>query len=133
MTAISTPEPAPKAEGENVPNALIAALHNMGASGNIRGALCNTTGALSRAIEMVRERDLFGRAKYGQPLMTGDGRDSANDAAQELVDAMQYVQKANMNGESLGTVRELYAVLGLLLAEHKVRSDLGGLAKREAM
>ena len=37
-------------------------------------------------IVLVEERNAFGVAKYGQPLMTQDGRNGIEDARQELCD-----------------------------------------------
>lgn len=50
------------------------------------------------ALHLVRQRDAFGRAKYGQPLMTGDGRDHVNDAVAEQVDGAFYEVAALLEG-----------------------------------
>ena len=47
-------------------------------------------------INLVRERDAFGRTKYGQPLMSNDGRNGITDARQELGDLIQYACKVSM-------------------------------------
>lgn len=41
----------------------------------------------------IDERTAVGMAKYGQPLHTHDGRDTAVDMADELLDFCQYQQK----------------------------------------
>lgn len=48
--------------------------------------------------DLVRARVAFGRAKYGQPLMSDDGRDTSEDLRQELGDALMYAAKAAMQG-----------------------------------
>ena len=48
---------------------------------------------LDNLIELVKQRDAFGRAKYGQPLMTNDGRNGLEDARQEMGDLLQYICK----------------------------------------
>ena len=45
-------------------------------------------------LEDIAERDRMGRAKYGQPLSTHDGRDSLVDAYQEALDLVVYLRKA---------------------------------------
>lgn len=44
-------------------------------------------------IQDMKQRDEFGRRKYGVPLRTFDGRDSLVDLYQELLDAVVYVRK----------------------------------------
>lgn len=41
-------------------------------------------------------RDKYGTELYGQSLMTGDGRDSFNDALQEAIDLPVYISKAKL-------------------------------------
>lgn len=83
MAKASTPEPAPKRGGREVTPLLITTLKSMG---------------YSRSIALVEARHAFGVAKYGQGLMTGDGRDDIEDLEQELGDAIQYAFKARLNG-----------------------------------
>lgn len=88
----SVPEPNPIPEGKVVSNILINWISENG-------------GEDSKAcIELIRERDLFGRQKYGQPLMTKDGRNTIEDLRQEIGDALQYTMKAIENGEDLSPV-----------------------------
>jgi len=47
---------------------------------------------------LIEERDQFGRAKYGQSLMTFDGRDTAKEIEDELADAIQYTAKGLVEG-----------------------------------
>ena len=71
------------------------------------------------AIPLIRARDAFGRKKYGQPLMSEDGRDTALDALQEMGDLLQYVWKARLRNESLTEIRALLPTLQLLLLTEK--------------
>lgn len=80
MTQASTPEPPPKPGQELVTPALLAFLRD-------------PMGAPPYVLDLVRQRDAFGRAKYGQGLMTFDGRDTYEDLRQELGDALQYTFK----------------------------------------
>jgi len=63
----------------------------------------------------VEERSAFGAEKYGQVLMSRDGRDSVNDAVQELIDALQYVQAARMKEQDLGIIKPYLALLTRLV------------------
>ena len=75
------PQPPPIARGEPVAPALLAWLeHN------------------ARVRELVAKRHAFGMRKYGQPLMTEDGRDTVRDALEEAGDLLQYTFKARMRG-----------------------------------
>jgi hypothetical protein len=58
-------------------------------------------------------RAAFGEAKYGQPLLTQDGRDSVEDAKDEVGDFFHYLQKALMNGED---VQELFPLVDAVVA-----------------
>lgn len=42
----------------------------------------------------MRERDAFGRRKYGTPLQPGNGRDALVDAYQEALDLCVYLRQA---------------------------------------
>ena len=137
MSKIATPEPNPLLHGDRVPDLLINRLAAMRARhGHVRGWALS--GAYDRAIDGVKARSEFGFAKYGQVLMTGDGRDGLNDAAQELIDAMQYAYKAKLNGINVTPLRELWQILGTLLSEpvgpavEGGLDGLSGLAAREA-
>ena len=51
--------------------------------------------------------------------MTGDGRDTQEDALQEFGDLLQYIHKAKMNGEDMEKLKKLLPVLALI-TEHPV-------------
>lgn len=52
----------------------------------------------SELASLVTDRYWQGMERYGQPLMTDDGRDTESDLAQELMDALYYTQKGIMQG-----------------------------------
>lgn len=85
----SIPEPPPKKLGESVPEQLISFLQD------------------EKAVQLIKERNEFGMEKYGQPLMSKDGRNTIEDARQELGDLMQYCYKARINGEDLSEIVSL--------------------------
>lgn len=95
--AASIPEPPPLRLGEPVTPPLLAWIESRGRAEAHRIPPEHTQAAL----ELVRARDTFGRAKYGQGLLTGDGRNTVEDARQELGDFLQYLYKAHLNGEDL--------------------------------
>jgi hypothetical protein len=92
MKGSSVPEPPPINNGEIVPDALINYLNS--AKQDFRNGIANL-------INLIHQRDAFGRAKYGQPLMTKDGRNGIEDAKQELGDLLQYLMKCKLAGEEI--------------------------------
>jgi len=50
-------------------------------------------------IKDIEKRAEFGRKKYGQELMTNDGRDTLIDAYQEALDLTMYLKKMLMERE----------------------------------
>lgn len=101
------PEPPPVKAGQVIPDILIAwlevAREQIGSN------------ATDEAIELVKSRDAYGRAKYKQPLMTGDGRDIEHDALQEGGDILQYVMSAKIQGAPLERVKRIIRVVNILL------------------
>lgn len=79
---MSIPEPPPKNKGIPITERLIALLQKHPDT--------------DRLVDLICERDAFGRAKYGQPLMSDDGRNGIEDARQELGDLLQYVYKCRL-------------------------------------
>jgi hypothetical protein len=57
-------------------------------------------GEYPRLIALMRARDAQGRAKYGVPLCANDGRDTAMDALQEVLDLRAYLRKGKAEGRS---------------------------------
>ena len=107
--AISRPEPTPHAQGQVVPDLLCLWLEYIDAP--------------PETLQLIRERDRFGRQKYGQPLMTDDGRDTIEDARQELGDLIQYVFKARLRGQDVEPIRCHLPVLNQLLSRSPGLSD----------
>jgi len=90
---MSIPEPNPINKGVNVPDILIEWLEKRDNSKEI--------------IQLIKERDEFGYKKYGQHLTSQDGRNTVEDARQELGDLMQYIMKAKINGENLEQIKTI--------------------------
>ncbi len=100
------PLPAPHNSGKNVSEDLLGALHFYDESDNKDE---------STAEKLIKERVKYGMKKYGQPLMTDDGRDSIIDALQEAGDLMQYIWKAKMNKEDLSQVIYIVKIISKIL------------------
>lgn len=47
-------------------------------------------------LDLVDRREQFGIAKYGQTLMSDDGRDTPTEITNELLDALVYITKWRM-------------------------------------
>jgi len=75
------------------------------------------------ATDLVKQRTEFGMKKYGQPLMTEDGRDSVEDAMQELGDLIQYTFKALLNGNDVTPIKELIPLLSLMVQTKEFSKD----------
>ena len=99
-------QPSPKREGEEVPSAYRAWAKRY---------------SVDKAVILSEERDRFGQEKYGQPLMTGDGRDTFQDSREEMGDLLHYLFKAKMQGgmtsEQLGELSTLWQTAGQLIAD----------------
>ncbi len=104
----SIPEPSPKFKGDIVPDALIDHIAN-------RSTLCSEEREMF--VSLIKERDAFGRAKYGQPLMSGDGRNGIEDARQELGDFIQYAYKCKMAGIDLRELKIWLELANRLIKE----------------
>lgn len=88
---MSIPEPDPQPKGIVVSEHLINFLCLECSDEDFPDALQDYQRAL---VQLIRDRDEFGRKKYGQPLMSEDGRSGVEDAKQELGDLLQYTYKA---------------------------------------
>lgn len=97
MRGSSVPEPPPKPSGIIVPDSLIGYLKQKYSHESVP------------LVELIKQRDAFGRAKYGQPLMSQDGRNGVEDARQEAGDLLQYAYKVYLTGdkEGLESLKEL--------------------------
>ncbi len=110
-SSASKPEPPPENKGEPVTPALLKWMAHMQQEGLIEG------GPYLAASSLVKQRNAFGMVKYGQPLMTKDGRDDVEDAMQEMGDLLQYTFKAVLNRRDTRKLREIISVVHLLLYE----------------
>lgn len=70
-------------------------------------------------IELIRERDQLGRSKYGQSLMSEDGRSGVQDALEELGDLLQYAMKCKLNGSE-----DIVHLLRMIRASMEVMNDI---------
>lgn len=111
MSFSSIPEPPPKPHGVVVPDALIKYLKE------------NHSQEGTSLIGLVQERNAFGMAKYGQPLMSQDGRNGVEDARQEAGDLLQYIYKVHLTGDKEG-VEKLVKLLQSILSVSKHLLDL---------
>lgn len=94
----SVPEPPPQPRGVVIPDALCTHIQ------------LQQPYAWQALLQLVLERDAFGRKKYGQPLMSEDGRNGLEDARQELGDLLQYTYKMYVAGDSDG-LEQLWALV----------------------
>lgn len=103
--SMSVPEPPPKNGGIPVTKALLEWLSSKGIQDQ----------GVQEAVNLVYSRDAFGRKKYGQCLMSQDGRDEVEDALQEMGDLLQYLYKAKLNGSDISRIRSIVPVLLMLV------------------
>jgi hypothetical protein len=92
---MSVPEPPPLPHGLVIPDRLISLLQDLQRA-EIEGSVEHkqqTAFYLAELEQLIRDRDAFGRAKYGQPLMSEDGRNGVEDCKQEIGDMLQYFLK----------------------------------------
>lgn len=113
-------QPPPVARGVIIVPLLVRWLNERGQGGSSAGVE-----------PLLWQRYEFGLRKYGQPLMSGDGRRSASDAIEELLDALCYVVAAHIKDEDLERVRRLHALLGELLT-HEAGVEVRHLADAQA-
>jgi len=97
----SVPQPPPINKGEEIPHLL-----NLWLSQNVKPRK-----AMINICKLIEQRKLYGIGKYGQPLMSEDGRDSLEDARQELADALQYTFKSKLHGDDVSDIRQLANIL----------------------
>ena len=99
----SVPEPPPVERGVPVTPVLVGFLRDRGAPAEV--------------VVAVLARDAFGREKYGQPLMSEDGRDPVEDCRQELADGLQYAMRARMVGADLTPLLPFVTELRALIVD----------------
>ena len=106
----SKPEPPPLDNGDEVTPALIGWLETIKHGSTHYTRDINDTD-ITLAVDLIKARDAYGFGKYGQHLKTRDGRDTQEDAIQELGDLLQYVFKAKLNGENIDKIKQLLPIL----------------------
>lgn len=79
-------------------------------------------------IERMKARDQFGRTKYGTPLQPFNGRNSLNDASEELLDLIVYLQNFQTEMESLR--EDLESVWSLCDASEQAQNELSRIFMR---
>jgi hypothetical protein len=60
---------------------------------------CPDSPVAEAIIAGIEARSAFGLEKYGQTLCAGDGRPNYAETLQELLDALQYAHRAEMDGD----------------------------------
>lgn len=98
----SVPEPAPLNRGEPVVH------HTYRYLEELKGVDKDTK---AEAKALVDARVAFGLKKYGQLLMSEDGRNHEEDCLQELGDAIQYLGSLKKGKKDLQRVRRMLVVL----------------------
>lgn len=113
----SVPEPPPQPRGIVVPDALIGTIEStkerFDNEANVHDLMARKQ--CDDLVKLIKQRDAFGRAKYGQPLMSQDGRNGIEDAKQELGDLMQYVMKCKLAGEDLSGFMRLVSTSYMIM------------------
>lgn len=123
--SISVPEPPPKNEGVPIHPIALKQLKLL-EERSMRTASEGSKEDIDRFRLILEQRYNFGMKKYGQCLMSSDGRNSIEDATQELGDLFVYMIKAKyeqatlpMGTEKMDTLNkgipELRRMIGLVL------------------
>jgi hypothetical protein len=114
-------QPAPKKGGKEVYGILMEYIDQIDKS-NIN----NGKYAISESLKnKLNQRYEFGKKKYGQALMTEDGRDVIRDFEEELLDAIYYLAKAiytKETTESLNNSKEMLILINDLQSLHQQQS-----------
>lgn len=105
MTSVNDPRPAPVNTGSPAVWPMVIA--------DVEDGLGDCSAdVLPLVLADMRERDAFGRARYGVPLRADDGRDHLIDALQETYDCAVYMraalQRAITEGRHPGVIVRIY-------------------------
>lgn len=73
-------------------------------------------------LKLVDQREAYGIAKYGQTLMSDDGRDTPTEIVNELLDALVYLTKLSMQHP------DHWGVKGVMLKALHLADDMLDLA-----
>lgn len=98
---ISVPEPPPIFKGSPIYDPLVYWMKNADVEEKDKNEM----------LSLLESRYNFGMHKYGQPLMTEDGRNSIKDCLEEIGDGMQYAFKALLNGEDVQKINRMARIL----------------------
>lgn len=99
INKISKPLPDPIQKGVNVSESLLNFLKN------------NKLNEAELISNIIKQRVEYGIKKYGQPLMSDDGRETQIDAVQELGDFLQYFWKMHINGEDTILIKKILSII----------------------
>lgn len=94
--SLNDPEPAPTGNGAPVWPLVIGDLSNAVHRSNTSDS--RTDLIVFKMMDDMIERDQQGRAKYGTPLRTNNGRDVLKDAYQESLDLVVYLRQGVEEG-----------------------------------
>lgn len=97
----SIPEPPPVNRGQPIYHIVLQYLERVTADEKTK----------TEVSRLLQDRYTFGLNKYGQPLMSEDGRNDVEDCIQEIGDAIQYIVKAKYNGKDISSIKRALAVL----------------------
>jgi hypothetical protein len=79
----------------------------------------------------MRNRDTFGRAKYGTPLQPWNGREALMDAYEEVLDGAVYLRQHLIEQDLVGgSLRDLYFSMLHWLVELRQQITKASLADR---
>jgi hypothetical protein len=68
-------------------------------------------------LPLIDAREAYGIAKYGQTLLTDDGRDTPTEVVNEMLDALAYVTKWAMQEPANQNAREYHRQIQVMLAD----------------
>lgn len=98
---MSIPEPSPRNEGQPIFHLVLQYLDRVDTDDKTK----------AEVTKLLHDRYTFGLNKYGQPLMSDDGRDDITDCIQEIGDAIQYIVKAKYNKRDISSIKRALSVL----------------------
>src|SRR4051812_45104974 len=101
---MSIPEPKPKNEGVEIYPIVLKRIEESKMNNEDKNNL----------IKLLNDRYTFGLKKYGQSLMSQDGRDSIEDAIQELGDFLMYYIKAELNKENTEKLKKIFNSISII-------------------
>lgn len=116
---MDTPQPPPVASGVPVTEELLLWIDESSFHGDIK----------AKVKKLISDRSDFGLKKYGQCLMSDDGRNDVIDAMQEAGDLIQYAYKAKLNGK-LPELRKQLLPLMFVLNELIKEESPEGVSQR---